>query len=287
MKTLGTLALTLLAACAASPDVTAPAAPDRPRGQYAAVNGVDMYYEIHGTGRPLVLIHGAFCTIDACFGKALPALAAERQVIAVELQGHGRTRDIDRPLDAGALAGDVVALLDQLGIDKADVFGYSLGAAVALELALERPERVGKLVIQGFGFDRDGFHPGLFEGIEQITPEAFAGSPWETAYRATAPEQAGWPVLIEKVKAFNRDFAGWTADQLRSIKTPTLVMVGDSDIVTPEHAAAMFRLLGGGVAGDVVGLPEDQLAVLPGTTHVTIIERGAWVADMVNGFLGE
>jgi pimeloyl-ACP methyl ester carboxylesterase len=293
MKTFRNIALALattLAACAGSPDVaTTPttAAPKtaKPAGSYASVNGVDMYYEVHGTGRPLVLIHGAFCTIQECFSGIIPTLAKSRQVIAVELQGHGHTRDIDRPLSFDALAGDVVALLDQLGIAEADILGYSMGAGVALELTLDRPERVRTLTLTGYGISSTGYHPGVLEGIEHISPEVFAGSSWEKAYLAAAPDPSQWSGLIEKIKVMTRGFQGWTDDQVRSVKAPVLVLAGDSDIVTPEHLAEMFRLFGGAVAGDVAGLPEDQLAILPGTTHVTIIQRGAWVAEIVGEFV--
>ncbi|HEU5474186.1 MAG TPA: alpha/beta fold hydrolase [Actinophytocola sp.] len=252
---------------------------------YAPVNGVEMYYEIHGSGRPIVLIHGALSTIGTSFGAILPALARTRRVIAVELQAHGRTADIDRPFGYPAFADDVAALLDHLGIAEADFFGYSVGAGVALEIAIRRPDLVGKLVLQSVAFSVDGMHPGLLDGIEELTPDDLAGSPFERAYAESAPDPAAWPALLDKVKEFDLDFKGWEPATVRAIAAPVLLVVGDSDIVRPEHAVELFRLLGGGVPGDVVPMPKSQFAVLPGTNHVGLPERAAWLVPMIESFL--
>lgn len=254
-------------------------------GRYAAVNGLSMYYEIHGTGRPLVLLHGALTTINGSFGRMLPSLAANRQVIAVEQQAHGRTADIDRPLTYEGMGTDTAELLRQLGIREADIFGYSMGAAIALEIAVRHPDLVRRLVLASPAYTREGLYPEMFEGIETLTPEAFAGTPLLEEYARTAPNPEDWPVLIEKVKQLDRDFRGWTADEIRSIRAPVLVIIGDSDVVRPEHAVEMFRLLGGGVFGDLAGLPRSRLAVLPGTTHITLIDRTDWLLSMIGEFL--
>lgn len=254
-------------------------------GRYASVNGLRMYYEIHGTGRPLVLLHGALCTIDGCFGKILPLLAKTRQVIAIEQQAHGHTADIDRPLTTEQMAEDTVALVRQLRIENADFFGYSMGAGIALQIALRYPHRVRKLVVAAAGYNREGFHPGILEGIEKLKPQDFAGSRWIEAYKKVAPNPNGWPGLLARVNQQVRAFKGWSPEAIRSIKAPTLVMIGDSDVIRPEHAVQMFRLLGGGVAGDIAGLPRSQLAVLPGTTHVTLVDRAGWLVSMVTQFL--
>jgi pimeloyl-ACP methyl ester carboxylesterase len=255
------------------------------KGAYASVNGLNMYYEIHGTGRPLVLLHGALSAIDTSFGKLLPSLARTRQVIAVEQQAHGHTADIDRPLTIEQMANDTAALLQHIGIDNADIFGYSMGAGIALQIAIQHPDLVRKLVVAAVTYNSDGFHPGLLAGMETLKPEDLAGSPWQEGYARTAPNPQDWPTLVAKVKQLDREFAGWPAEAIQSIKSPTLVIIGDSDIVRPEHAVEMFRLLGGGVPGDVAGLPNSQLAVLPGTTHVTLVERADLLLAIIPAFL--
>jgi len=256
-----------------------------PTTGYAPVNGLDMYYEIHGTGRPLVLLHGALSATGTSFGRLLPHLAGDRRVIAVELQAHGRTADVDRPLTMAQLADDTAALLRHLGVDNADVFGYSMGAGVALQLALAHSDLVGKLVLASVTYSVDGLHPGLLDGIENLTPEALAGTPFEQEYADTAPNPADWPTLVEKVKRMDREFGGWPADLVRSITAPVMLVIGDSDIVRPEHAVEMFRMFGGGVMGDLVGVPASRLAILPGTTHITVVERAEWLAPMILEFL--
>ena len=256
-----------------------------PQTGYASVNGLDMYYEVHGTGRPLVLLHGALSTTSVDFGAVLPSLAKTRQVIAVEQQAHGHTADIDRPLTIEMMAADTTALLRQLGIEEADLFGYSMGAGIALQIALEHPDLVRKLAVASAAYTLDGLHPGLLEGLEQLTPEALAGTPFEQAYAREAPKPEDWPTLVAKVKVLNSQIPEWPADAIRSIAAPTLIIIGDSDIVRPEHAVEMFRLLGGGVIGDVAGLPRSQLAVLPGTTHITLVHRGDWLSSMIGEFL--
>jgi pimeloyl-ACP methyl ester carboxylesterase len=261
---------------------------DAQRG-YAPVNGLEMYYEIHGAGRPLVLLHGAYMTIDG-FGTLLPALAATRQVIAVELQAHGHTADIDRPLTYEQMADDTAALLRHLDIPTADVFGYSMGGGVALQLAMRHPEVVRKLVVASASYTSDGMHPELLAMISSITPEAFAGSPLEEAYRQTAPKPEDFPRLVAKLKQLDLEPFAWPPEDVRGIAAPTLLVVGDSDAVRLEHAVELFRLLGGGVMGDLAGLPKSRLAVLPGTTHFVppgsgILDRADWLLSMVPPFL--
>jgi pimeloyl-ACP methyl ester carboxylesterase len=256
-------------------------------GSYAPVNGLNLYYEVHGpdTGTPLVLLHGAFSAIGSSFGQMLPDLAQTRRVIGVDLQGHGHTTDIDRPLSLEQLADDVAALLGYLNIPKADLFGYSVGAGVAVHTALRHPDLVRKMVVMSVSFNNSGFHPGLMEGMDQLKPEHLIGSPWHDEYMRLAPNPEAFPTLVEKVKQLNGSYRDLSAEEIRSIKAPTLIILGDSDIIRPEHAVEMFRLLGGGVAGDNMGLPNSRLAVLPGTTHVTAVNRGAWLVPMVTEFL--
>ncbi len=256
-------------------------------GRHAFVNGLNMYYLVQGSGGiPLVLLHGAFSNIQTDFGKMLPTLAKNRQVIAIEQQGHGHTPDIDRPLTYEQMADDVAELLRQLRITKADFFGYSMGGAIGTYLAVRHPELVRKLVFAGgASYNVAGFYPELMEGEKKMKPEDFAGTPWLKAYLRIAPHPGDWPKLVTKIKDLDVNWRGLSDDQLRSIKVPTLLIVGDADVVRPEHVVQMFRLLGGGVPGDLVGLPRSQLAVLPGTTHVTLITKTDWLLSMVRPFL--
>jgi len=252
---------------------------------YAPVNGLEMYYEVHGTGRPLVLLHGNLSAINVDFGRILPSFAKSRQVVAVEQQAHGHTADIDRPLSIRLWAEDTVALLRHLGIEQADLFGYSSGSAVAMQIAIEHPELVGKLVLASASYRLDGLHPGLLDGIQQLQPEHLAGTPFQEEYARIAPNPDDWPTLISKIKQMDADLPEWSPEDIQAIKAPTLLIIGDSDIVRPEHAVEMFRLLGGGVVGDIAGLPRSRLAVLPGTTHITLVHRGDWLSSMVGEFL--
>jgi pimeloyl-ACP methyl ester carboxylesterase len=256
-----------------------------PQTGYAPVNGLEMYYEIHGRGEPLVLLHSAFYTIGM-WGPFLASLAETHRVVAVEFQGHGHTADIDRPFSYEQLADDVAAVLDHLGIAQADIVGHSIGADTALQVAIRHPERVRKLVPISGKYRYDGEYPELLAGIQQMTPAIFAGTPYVDAYRSTAPSPDGFPLLVEKLKAFFGTEYAWPDEDLRSIAAPTLLMIGDADIVRPEHEMQLFRLLGGGVPGDLTGLPKSRLAILPGTTHGTIVvERTDELVAMIEAFL--
>jgi pimeloyl-ACP methyl ester carboxylesterase len=254
---------------------------------YASINGLDMYYEEHGAGDgvPLILIHGALSGIGTSFGTILPFLAKTRRVLAVELQAHGHTGDIDRDLTVENFAADVVALLDHLGIDRADVFGWSMGAAVALRLGTDHADRVGRPVLASVTVDLAGLYPGLLDGIADLRPEHLHGSEFHDEYLRTAPDPAGFGTLVAKVKRLDGDLPEWSADQIRGIAAPVMIVLADSDIVRPEHAVEMFRLLGGGVPGDLTGLPRCRLAILPGTTHTSIPQRADWLAPMIDEFL--
>jgi pimeloyl-ACP methyl ester carboxylesterase len=257
-------------------------------GRYAFVNGLKMYYEVRGPqrGTPIVFLHSAFSNIESDFGNLLPTIAKTRQVIAIEQQGHGRTADIDRPLTYEQMADDVAELLRQLRVTNADFVGYSMGGSVAMYVAVRHPELVRKLVYAGgASYDPDGFYPELLEGEKKMTPDAFAGTPWLKTYLRIAPNKGDWPKLVEKIKVLDLNWRGLSDDQVRSIKVPTMLIVGDADVVRPEHVVKMFRLLGGGVPGDLVGLPRSRLAVLPGTTHVTLITRTNWLLSMIPEFL--
>jgi pimeloyl-ACP methyl ester carboxylesterase len=256
------------------------------RTGYAPVNGLKMYYEIHGTGQPLVLLHGAFSAIGTSFGALLPELAKTRQVIAFDLQAHGHTADIDRPLSLEQMADDVAAALRHLGIERADIFGYSMGAAVALHIVIRHPAVVRKLVLASVSYNLDGIHPGLMEGLADMKPEMMYGSPWHEEYTKIAPHPENFATLFAKKTEMDRRIQNLPAEAIRAIKAPTLLIIGDSDLVRPEHAVEMFRLLGGGVFGDTpAGLPNSQLAILPGTSHVTVVYRADLLLSMIPAFL--
>lgn len=252
---------------------------------YAPVNGLQMYYEIHGKGgTPLVLLHGGFSAIGTSFGKLLPTLAKTRQVIGVDMQGHGHTADIDRPLRFENLADDIAALLGYLEIPHADIFGYSVGAGVALHLAIRHPAVVRKLVLATVSYLASGMQPGLLEGMAYLQPEMMHGSPWHDEYMHIAPHPEDFPKLVNKVKEFNANVADLAPEQIRSIKAPVLLIFGDSDIVQLEHVVDIFRLLGGGIEG-TMGLPNSQLAVLPGTAHQNVIDRAEVLLAVIPPFL--
>jgi pimeloyl-ACP methyl ester carboxylesterase len=253
---------------------------------YVAVNGLQMYYEIHGVGQPLVLVHGAFSAIGTSFGKLLPGLSDGRQVIAFELQAHGHTADIDRPLTIEGMADDVAAALGQLGIQRADVMGYSMGAAVALQFAIRHPSFLRKLVLASGAYNLGGIHPGLMEGLGEMTPDMMFGSPWHEEYLRIAPRPEDFARLFAKKTEMDRQTKDIPADVIRGIRAPTLLVIGDSDLVRPEHAVEMFRLLGGGIFGDTpAGLPQSQLAILPGTSHVSLAYRTDLLLPMLTAFL--
>ncbi|HEX6628251.1 MAG TPA: alpha/beta hydrolase [Gemmatimonadaceae bacterium] len=243
-------------------------------GRYANVNGIKLYYEIHGSGKPLVLLHGGLGAIEM-FGPNLQALAKGRQVIGVDLQGHGRTADIDRPLSVLYMADDVAALIKHLGIARTDVMGYSLGGGVALQIAIRHPEVVNKLVVVSTPFRRNGFYPDILAQQAQVNAnaaEAMKQTPMYQMYASLAPRPEDWGRLLAKIgEAMKQDFD--FSNEIRGIKAPTLIVAGDADIFPPAHAVEMFGLLGGGQRDggwDGSGRPKSRLAILPGVTHYTM-----------------
>jgi pimeloyl-ACP methyl ester carboxylesterase len=237
------------------------------RGNYARVNGLDLYYELHGSGQPLVVLPGSFWTIEA-MGELVPQLATTRQVIAVELQGHGHTADIDRPLSYESMADDIAALIASLGLEQADLFGYSLGGGVALQTAIRHPQVVRKLALASAPFKQDGRYPEDLAALDAISAEAFAGTPIHQAYLRTSPVPQAWPTFVAKVRQLMTSDYDWTAG-VAALKTPTLILVGDADGLRLTHVVEFFGLLGGGQGdGDLSGLSRSSLAVLPATTHV-------------------
>jgi pimeloyl-ACP methyl ester carboxylesterase len=264
----------------------APEARTSPETGYATVNGLQMYYEIYGSGgTPLVLLHGGLFNIDLQFGELLPSLAADRQVIAADFQGHGRTNDIDRPLTSAHLASDVVGLLQHLRVAQADVFGFSVGGAVALHLAIRQPQLVRKLIVSSASFHPDGDRSEVSEAIGTMTVDMIAGTVMEQEYRAKSPHPDRLQDLLDKLGTFDQGFTGWSDADIQGIAAPTLITVGDCDAVHLDHMVRFLQLRGGDVNGDLVGVPSSQLAVFPGTTHFSGLARAALVLEVVLSFL--
>ena len=255
---------------------------------YAPIHGLKLYYEIHGRGEPLVLLHGGLESIEM-MGEILPALAQKHQVIAVDLQGHGRTADIDRPISYEALADDIAALLDYLGIRKTDLMGYSLGAGTALQITIRHPALTRKLVVVSTPFRRDGWYPEIRVLMSKMGPaaaEQMKQSPLYQTYARIAPRPQDWPVLVTKMSDLLRKDYDWSKD-IAAIKAPTLLVFGDADSVPVSHAAQFFELLGGSKKDggwDGSGITPSRLAILPGVTHYNILSSPALVSA-VGSFL--
>ena len=252
---------------------------------YAPVNGLKMYYEIHGDGKPLVLLHGSYMTIDLNFAQLIPELAKKRKVIALEMQGHGRTGDIDRPYSYTSLASDIDGLLNHLKIDSADVLGYSLGGTVALELAIKHPKRVTSLVIISSVFRLDGWIQSARDLFPTIKPQFFEKTPLKTEYDRLAPDKSHWNDWVNKMVASEVVPFDLGADNIKALKCPVLIIKGDNDGVDLNHIAEMYTLCGGGVFGDITGLPKSRLAILPGMTHVTLMMETAKLMSIIDPFL--
>jgi len=252
---------------------------------YAPVNGLKLYYEVYGSGQPLILLHGSHATIETTFGNMIPALSKQYQVIAVELQGHGRTADINRPITCENMAEDIAGLIRHLKLGKAAVLGYSMGSGVGLNLAIKHPDLVGKLVLLSPVYKASGIQADYWPMLPQVTPEVFEGSPVKQAYDSLAPDPKHWPVLVTKLRTVYQQDFDWKEKNLKSIKAPVMVVIGDADMVTAEHGVEMFRLFGGGQFGDLKGLSNAQLAVLPATTHVGLLSRTDWLLSMIVPFL--
>ena len=257
----------------------------KPTTGYAPVNGLKMYYEIHGSGEPVVLLHGAFMSISGDWNDWVRELSKTRKVIAVEMQGHGRTADIKRDLTYENLADDVAGLLDYLKIPSADIVGYSLGGGVAMQCAIRHPEKVRKVVSISAVFRQDGLVKEALDAFPQITAETFKGSPIETEYKKLSPTPDEFPNFVKRVIAMALKPYDFGADKLKATKAPMFFIHGDADGVRLEHIAEMFRLKGGEIHGDMRPRSASRLAILPNTTHVTLMSRIPTIVPMVNNFL--
>lgn len=250
----------------------------RPTSGYAPVNGIELYYEIHGSGKPLVLLHGGFGSIEM-FGPVLAELAKSRQVIGVDLQGHGRTLPFDRPMTMINLASDVAELIRWLGYEKADVMGYSMGAATALRTAIDHPEVVDKLVVASTAFSFAGWHDFNQKGMRGMAAnpaaavEGMKQTPMYAAYAQLMPDpETNWPKTIAQTAAMVGADFDWSSD-IANLKTPTQLVFGDWDAVRTSHIAQFFELLGGGkvdAGWDRAAMNQNRLAIIPGVTHYTM-----------------
>src|SRR5262245_39251877 len=277
MKTTAFL-LTMLVPAVAS-------AQQKPTTGYAPVNGLKMYYEVHGSGEPVVLLHGAFMTITNNWTGWIGELAKTRKVIAVEMQGHGRTADIDRDITSENLADDVAKLLEHLKIPRADLIGYSMGGAVAMQCAIRHPDKVRKVVVISSMLRRDGAVKEGVDALANLSADVFKGSPLEDEYKKLSPTPNDFPKFVRHMIASASKGHGISGDQLKATKAPMFFIHGDADGVRLEHVAEMFRLKGGGIHGDIKPLSASRLAILPATTHVTLMQRMAVIVPMVHDFL--
>lgn len=252
-------------------------------GHRVHVNGMQMYYEVSGVGAPLIVLHGAYMNIPS-MGAIIPKLATSHRVYALELQGHGRTTDIARPITYQNLADDVSAFMDAVGLRKADVFGYSMGSVTGLQLAIRHADKINKLVMASGGYDFEGWQPEFKAFIPQMTPE---GMPpvLEQEYRKLAANPDGFRELARKLIALEKEPMAWEAD-VRALKTPVLIIAGDADVSTLEHNVAMFRLLGGGAMGDMgKPLSASRLAILPASSHTAVIGQVDLLYAFIEPFL--
>ena len=260
-------------------------AQETPTVGYAPVNGLKMYYEVHGSGDPVVLLHGAYMTIPGNWTGWIGELSKTRKVIAVEMQGHGRTADIKRELSFENLADDVAALLDHLKIPSADLIGFSMGGGVAMECAIRHPEKVRKVVSISAVLRHDGWVKEAVDALPKLTAEAFKGSPIEAEYKKLSPTPDAFPEFVKHVIAMASKPYDLGADKLKATKAPIFFIHGDADGVRLEHISEMFRLKGGDVFGDMRPRSASRLAILPNTTHVTLMDRMTVIVPMVNDFL--
>jgi pimeloyl-ACP methyl ester carboxylesterase len=252
---------------------------------YAPVNGIKVYYEVYGDGKPIVLIHGAFYTIGLNWAELIPDLAKTRKVIAIELQGHGHTPYSDRKLSRTTLASDVEKLMDYLKIDSADIVGYSFGGQIAYQFAIQSPKRLRKLVIISSVYKSEGWTAEVNSAFKQMKPEFFANSPLQTAYDAVAPDKTKWNSFLEQMIASAGESFNLGDDNIAKITAPVLIISGDNDGVDKIELAKTYKLLGGGISADMQPMPKSQLAIIPGQSHVSLMRQTKAIFSYLDSFL--
>jgi pimeloyl-ACP methyl ester carboxylesterase len=252
---------------------------------YAPVNGINVYYEVYGEGKPVVLIHGAFYTIQMNWGELIPELSKSRKVIAIEMQGHGHTPYSDRKLAFPTLASDVEGVMNYLKIDSADIVGYSMGGSVAYQLTIQSPKRVRNLVIISSTYKSGGWLPQVTNAFKNFKPEFFTNSPLNTAYDAVAPDKTNWTKFLQQMIAF----AGMPFDEgeanISKITSPVLIISGDNDGLDKIELIKTYQLLGGGVTADMGPMPKSHLAIVPSQGHVSLMMQTTTILNYLNGFL--
>lgn len=251
---------------------------------YADVNGLKMYYEVYGNGKPIVLLHGSYMNIPLNWSHIIPLLAKDRKVIVAEMQGHGRTRDISREFSYEGMADDVSGLLRHLKVDSADILGYSMGGGIAFQVAVRHPEQVRRLVVLSGTYTHDGWWPDVEAMYATFTPDMFKGTSIQKQYDSLGNDPEHFPEFVKKVISIDLKPYDWSRD-VKNIKAPIFMAIGDADGVQYEHALELFRAKGGGKMGDIHGLPKSRLAIIPGTTHIGMMQRTDWLIPMINDFL--
>ena len=252
---------------------------------YAPVNGIKVYYEVYGEGRPLFLLHCAFYTIDMNWGQLIPELSKSRKVIAIEMQGHGHTPFSDRKMSIAALASDVEKVMDYLKIDSVDVAGYSMGGSVAYQFAVQNPTRLRKLVIISSTYKTDGWLPIVNGAFKNFKPEFFDNTPLQTAYDAVAPDKTKWRKFLEQMFVFAQEPFNVGDSNIAKITAPVLIISGDNDGLDKVELMKTYKLLGGGVAADMEPMPKSQLAIVPSQTHVGLMMQTTTILNYLNNFL--
>lgn len=258
----------------------------KPSGSgYAPVNGIKMYYEVYGAGKPIVLLHGAFYTIDMNWSQLIPELSKTRKVIAVEMQGHGHTPYSDRKFSISTLASDVAGVLDYLKIDSADIAGFSMGGSVAYQFAVQYPKRLRKLVIISSTYKTAGWLPIVNGGFKDFKPEFFDNTPLKTAYDAVAPDKSNWRKFLEQMIVFAGEPFNVGDANISKIATPVLIISGDNDGLDKVELMKTYQLLGGGVSADLQPMPASQLAIVPSQGHVSLMMQTTTILNYLNNFL--
>jgi pimeloyl-ACP methyl ester carboxylesterase len=252
---------------------------------FAPVNGIKVYYEVYGEGRPIVLLHGAFYTIDMNWGQLIPELSKTRKVIAIEMQGHGHTPFSDRKMSITGLAKDVEGVMDYLKIDSADVAGFSMGGSVAYQFAVQYPKRLRKLVIISSTYKTSGWLPVINKGFKDFKPEFFDNTPIKAAYDAVAPDKTKWTKFLKQMFDFAEEPFNVGDANIAKIAAPVLIISGDNDGLDKIELAKTYKLLGGGVSADLQRMPKSQLAIVPSQGHVSLMMQTTTILNYLNDFL--
>lgn len=251
---------------------------------YADVNGLKMYYEVYGSGKPIVLLHGSFMSIPLNWAHIIPLLAKDRKVIVAEMQAHGRTKDISREFSYEGMADDVSGLLKHLNIDSADILGYSMGGGIAFQMAVRHPDQVRRLIVLSGTYAHNGWWPDVEASFAGINAEMFKGSPIQQQYESYGNDPAKFPEFVKKVISIDLKPYDWSKE-VKKIQVPIFMAIGDADGVRYEHALELFRAKGGGKMGDLYGLPKSRLAIIPGTTHIGMMQQTNVLVPMITDFL--